>query len=344
MGFTNEDTNPEIDFASEKYDIILLLLIDMQLTRYIQELLYQHECVTVPYFGAFLTRSYDAHVSVNGYFSPPRKEVNFNQLLTANDGVLAHYFAQKEGLSYEHALRLIEKEVSSWKRRLQTQTLRFSGVGELRLNKDRKIEFLPWGKVNFDLNSFGLSSFQKNPLIKTTILNSMENSTKEDLMFTPEKKKSASKKSPLLRYAAIGIIGVALLSAAYYFSDQYVTQERILAQEEAQQKIEKNVQEATFDLGTLNTIEVTVDTTPAVAPPDQVYYSVIAGSFRSLDNAEKKVRQLIDEGYPAALAAVNPNGLYRVAYGRYDSKKEAINMLYFLKYTLEEDAWYLEEK
>jgi len=56
------------------------------------------------------------------------------------------------------------------------------------------------------------------------------------------------------------------------------------------------------------------------------------------------VRQLIDEGYPAALAAVNPNGLYRVAYGRYDSKKEAINMLYFLKYTLEEDAWYLEEK
>ena len=54
--------------------------------------------------------------------------------------------------------------------------------------------------------------------------------------------------------------------------------------------------------------------------------------------------QLIDEGYPAGLAQVNPDGLYRVAYGRYDTKKEAINMLYFLKYTLEEDAWYLEEK
>lgn len=316
----------------------------MQLTRYIQELLYQHECVTIPCFGAFLTRSFEARVSANGTFSPPRKEVNFNQLLIANDGVLAHYYAQKETVSYEQGLRLIEKEVSSWKRRLQTQTLRFPGVGEIRLNKARKIEFIPWGKVNFDLNSFGLSSFQRNPLNKTTTLNIMENSNKEDLMFTPEKKKAPSKKSPFLRYAAVGLIGVALLSAAYYFSDQYVTQERILAQEKAQQQIEKNVQEATFDLGTLNAVEVNVAASPVVITPDQMYYSVIAGSFRSIDNAEKKLSQLIDEGYPAALAQANPDGLYRVAYGRYDTKKEAINMLYFLKYTLEEDAWYLEEK
>ena len=316
----------------------------MQLTRYIQELLYQYECVTIPYFGAFITRYFEARVSESGAFTPPRKEVNFNQLLMANDGVLAHYFAQKEAVSYEKALRLIEKEVSSWKRRLQTQTLRFPGVGEIRLNKARRIEFVPWGKVNFDLNSFGLSSFQRSPLNKTITLNIMENSNKEDLMFTPEKQKDASKKSPVLRYAAIGLIGVALLSAAYYFSDQYVTQERILAQEKAQQQIEKNVQEATFDLGRLNAVEVNVAATSAVITPDQIYYSVIAGSFRSIDNAEKKVSQLIDEGYPAALAQANPDGLYRVAYGRYDTKKEAINMLYFLKYTLEEDAWYLEEK
>jgi hypothetical protein len=52
---------------------------------------------------------------------------------------------------------------------------------------------------------------------------------------------------------------------------------------------------------------------------------------------------LIDEGYTAELAQSSPVGLYRVAYGRYTTKKEAINMLYFLKYTLEEEAWYLEE-
>ena len=74
-------------FLSLEYRIILLLLIEMQITRYIQELLYQHECVTIPHFGAFLTRSFGAQVSSEGHFFPPRKEVNFNQLLVANDGV-----------------------------------------------------------------------------------------------------------------------------------------------------------------------------------------------------------------------------------------------------------------
>lgn len=316
----------------------------MQITRYIQELLYQYECVTIPHFGAFLTRSFGAKVTPEGYFSPPRKEVNFNPLLIANDGILAHYCAQKESISYEHALRLIEREVSNWKRRLQTQTLRFAGVGELRLNTARKIEFIPLGKINFDLNSFGFSTFNRTPLPKTSIEKIMENSNKEDFMFTPEKQKNSAKKSPLLRYAAVGVIGIALLSAAYYFSDQYVTQQRILAQEEAQQQIEKNVQEATFELGTLDSVEVNLTASPAVVVPDQIYYSVIAGSFRSMENAERKMRMLKKEGYPAALAQVNPSGLYRVAYGRYESKKEAINMLYFIKYTIKEEAWYLEEK
>ena len=76
----------------------------------------------------------------------------------------------------------------------------------------------------------------------------------------------------------------------------------------------------------------------------QDYYSVIAGSFRSIENATKRLEQLKSEGYPAELAEINPEGIQRVAYGRYLTKKEAINMLYFIKYTLKEEAWYLEEK
>ena len=165
-----------------------------------------------------------------------------------------------------------------------------------------------------------------------------------DLMFTPEKEKT--KKSPMLRYAAIGIIGIALLASSYYFGDQYVTEQRLVAQQKAQQQIEKNVQEATFDLGTLSEIEVSVVSKPVqeATPLDENYYSVIAGSFRSIENAEKKVETLNEEGYTAALAQSSPDGLYRAAYGRFTSKKEAINLLYYIKYTLKEDAWYLEEK
>jgi type II secretory pathway pseudopilin PulG len=319
----------------------------MLLTRYIQELLYQYECVTIPHFGAFLTRPLMAKVSDGGNFYPPRKEVTFNQLLKTNDGILAHYVAQKEGLTYENALRLIEKEVSSWKKRLKTQTLRFPGVGEILLNFDKKITFIPWGKVNFDTSSFGLTHFKRklsnNNIIQSKISSLMKNNN-DDLMFTPEKEKT--KKSPMLRYAAIGIIGIALLASSYYFGDQYVTEQRLVAQQKAQQQIEKNVQEATFDLGTLSEIEVSVVSKPVqeATPLDENYYSVIAGSFRSIENAEKKVETLNEEGYTAALAQSSPDGLYRAAYGRFTSKKEAINLLYYIKYTLKEDAWYLEEK
>ncbi len=319
----------------------------MLLTRYIQELLYQYECVTIPHFGAFLTRPLMAKVSDGGNFYPPRKEVTFNQLLKTNDGILAHYVAQKEGLTYENALRLIEKEVSSWKKRLKTQTLRFPGVGEILLNFDKKITFIPWGKVNFDTSSFGLTHFKRklsnNTIIQPKISSLMKNNN-DDLMFTPEKEKT--KKSPMLRYAAIGIIGIALLASSYYFGDQYVTEQRLVAQQKAQQQIEKNVQEATFDLGTLSEIEVSVVSKPVqeATPLDENYYSVIAGSFRSIENAEKKVETLNEEGFTAALAQSSPDGLYRAAYGRFTSKKEAINLLYYIKYTLKEDAWYLEEK
>ena len=321
----------------------------MQITRFIKELLYQYECVTIPQFGAFLTRSFRAKVESGGSFYPPRKEVNFNQLLVANDGILANHIARKENITYEYALRIIEKEVSSWKKKIQTQAILFPGVGEIYLNKEKKIAFNPWGKTNFDLNSFGLHFFKRETIIESNFTPKpfyiMEDTNKEDLMFTPEQEEN-EKKSPIMRYVAIGLIGITLLGGSYYFSDRYVTEQRISEQEKAQKQIEKNVQEATFALEDLSPISVAIATNPIEEQVvlAQEYFSIIAGSFRSLNNAEKKLESLKAEGYPAELARENQEGLYRVAYGRYPTKKEAINMLYFIKYTLEEDAWYLEER
>jgi hypothetical protein len=321
----------------------------MFIKQYIKELLYLHECVTIPNFGAFLTHSIGAFVHYeNGDFDPPQKRIGFNGLLKNNDGVLAHYMARKENSSYEKALRTIEKEVITWKQKLNTQNLIFVGIGEMKLTIDRKIEFFPSRQINFDLNSFGLISFKRSP-IKKTISSSenknlfhMENQTKEDLMFTPEEKKP---KNPLLRYAAIGIIGIALLSASYYFGDQYVTNQKLEATKIAQKKIKDNVQKATFDLGSISKIELTFDAKndALVAVPEYPYYSIIAGSFRSISNAEKMLASLIEEGYNAEFSQSSPEGLYRVAYGRFTSKKEALKLLNFVRYTLEEEAWYLEE-
>ena len=324
----------------------------MQLQKYIKELLYRHECVTVPNFGAFLTRTINVVIKPDsGLFSPPRKEVNFNYLLKSNDGILAHYMAEKENVSYEQALRKIEKEVIIWKQRLHTQHLDFAGIGEMRLNQQKKISFSPFGAINFELNSFGLSNFIRKSIFTPTInteepknIPIMENENKDNLMFTPAE--NENKRTPIMRYAIIGVVGISLIGAGYYFGNQYIVDEKVKATEMAQKKIKSNVQKANFNLGTLSEVDLTLEANPEVieeAPLEQPFYSVIAGAYRSMSNAERKLTQLQAEGFDAAFTEVNPEGLHRVAYGRFFSKREALNLHNYIRFALKEEAWYLEE-
>ena len=285
----------------------------MLIRQYIQELLFQHECVTIPNFGAFLSHSVSATILPVNDSTGMKKKLALTAILKSNDGVLAHYIAQKENSSYEQALRRVEKEVIVWKQRLNTQHLTFTGIGEMRFNSFKKIEFLPFGKINFDLESFGLIPFQKHSLVSNElnsepqIFTTMENENKEDLMFTPEKKNKD--RSPILRFAAIGVIAIALASTLFYFGNEYATNEKAKSMELAQKKIKSNVQKATFNLGSLSKISLNLESNEAEATMAEQeanalsvpYYSVIAGSFRSMENATQKIAALIKEGYEAEL-------------------------------------------
>lgn len=330
----------------------------MDLTRYIKELLYQHECVTLPNFGAFLTNTSPIEViRETGAFFPPRKDVSFNRLIVQNDGLLANYVASREGLNYVDALSQIEKEIVQWNKRIQTQAIVLPGIGELTLNAENNLRFQPHGKLNFDLNALGLKKFKRKPLsfdfglstpVKTISTNqhksyTMTNQKKEPLAFTPEK----AKKQPFfMRYAAVGTIAVSLMALSYYFGDEYLQNERIKSSEIAQKQIAKNVQEATFSLGSLNELTLNIPTKNAEPVFERgTFYSVIAGSFRERENAERKLAELKLEGFETASFAQNSSqGLYRVAFGRYKTKREAFSLLNFVKYSLEEEGWYLEEK
>jgi cell division septation protein DedD len=115
----------------------------------------------------------------------------------------------------------------------------------------------------------------------------------------------------------------------------------------AQKKIKSNVQKATFNLGSLSKMNLSFNAEPEVAestPLDRTYYSVVAGSFRSIDNAEKLLKNLRVNGFNAAFTELNPQGLYRVAYGRFVSKREALNLHNYVRFALKEDTWFLVEK
>ena len=320
----------------------------MEIKSYINDLLYQYECITIPEFGSFLTRKIPAKISFDGNFSPPKKEISFNSLLKTNDGILAKYIAQKTNSNYESILKLINKKTIKWIEKLKKESINFPGIGEMKLNNHGKIEFLPSNEINFNKDSFGLYSFKKDPLIKITYHNKnnlkMENTNNDDLLFTPEKKNN-KRKMGYLKYSAIGLLTIALFGCIYFFTNNYLTNQKLNEIEIAQKKIKSNVQKATFDIGKLSKVELNLNKTDNFSSvnPNQNYYSIIAGSFRSIKNAENKLNLLIKEGYKAEMARKSSEGFHRVAYGRFSSKKKAINLLIFVKYTLQEDAWYLEE-
>ena len=124
--------------------------------------------------------------------------------------------------------------------------------------------------------------------------------------------------------------------------------QRLKSLEVTQEKIKTNEQVASIDMGEVAASELNVvenskgNTGLEIVAGD--FFSVIAGSFREKSNALKMLDKLKGEGFDeASLTKQSPEGYYRVAYGRFESKRKAMQLYYFLTQTLELEAWYLAE-
>ncbi|MAR43178.1 MAG: hypothetical protein CMC48_03685 [Flavobacteriaceae bacterium] len=331
----------------------------MDLIKEIEKLLYFHECVTVPNFGSFLVSNTKAKIDFKrGKFISPKRKVSFNALIKQNDGILAKYISSNQNVSYKYALDEIDEKIKIWFQKIKIDTLIFKNIGEFYLNTENKICFQAYNTENFSHNFYGLEDFNRLPLNESElkIITNKEKNTKniimnndknENLAFEPESKDSAKKGK--FKIVAIITSLIVLSVLGYYFGNEYVQNERIRSTEIAQKKIKNNVQKATFDIGSISSLELNVKAVIETVEDDTVlveqgdFYSVIAGSFRDERNADKLLNKLKSEGFDASYAKNSPSGLFRVAYGRLKTKREAYQLLNFVKFTLELDAWYLVE-
>lgn len=331
----------------------------MDLVKEIEQLLYFHECVTIPDFGSFLVSKTKAKVDFKkGKFLSPKRKISFNALIKQNDGVLAKYISSNLNISYQNALEIIYERIKKWSENIKVDTLIFKNIGEFYLNTENKICFQAYNTKNFSYNFFGLEDFRRLPINEidlNTIINKetntkniiMDNDKKENLAFEPESKDPAKKG----RFKLVAIITslIVLSVIGYYFGNDYIQNERIRSTEIAQKKIKNTVQKATYDIGSISSLELNIkanietveDDVDLVEQGD--FYSVIAGSFRDERNAEKLLKKLKSEGFDASFAKNSSSGLFRIAYGRLETKREAYQLLNFVKFTLELDAWYLVE-
>ena len=298
----------------------------MSIFKDISHLLYYNDCVILPNFGAFVLKSKSAYIEDNEFF-PPSKYVSFNSMLKDNDGLLAKFISEERKISYKKSLKLISDEVKVLNEKLSEDLIfdtEYLGIFELK--EKNTLIFNPDFSINFDSSVFGLNSFVRKPIINIS------------------SKKAADKAqfdtNNLLRYAAIFISILGLSYFGYFNYNNYLNNEKLKNIAIAQEKILENVQTATFNLGDLPPINVNVKA--PIVKDNSTYYSVIAGAFRSRRNAEKHLNTLIINGYQASYTSVNPKGLFRVAYARLKTRKEAAELILKIK-TSGQDAWLLIE-
>lgn len=307
----------------------------MKIEHYISQLLYRYQCVTVPGFGAFLTEIQSAQLHENSHsFYPPKKLVSFNAYLKNNDGLLANHIAQSEKMSYEVAVTVIENQVSIWKNKLEDfGAIVLKNIGEIALNSERGLVFIPYDQINYLTDSFGLTSYISPSIKRESIVDELA-----PTVFVPEERNS----NHFAKYAAIFVLSAGLLSVGGFFGNQYyqnkIQQETVAVQTKVQSQVNQKIQEATFFINTpIPSVTLTVKN-------DKMPYHVVAGSFRQEENAIKIYDELVKLGYKARRIPKNKNGLFPVLYGSFTNYSEAHTVMTEIKNSHNPEAWVLIEE
>jgi CCDC81-like prokaryotic HU domain 1/CCDC81-like prokaryotic HU domain 2 len=141
-----------------------------EMGKHIARLLYKHDCVVVPNFGAFLTHYQSASVdAVSGAVVPPTKTLSFNTALNHNDGLLATAIAQQDHIAYSDAIETIQIFVRYWNRDLSLQgILSLQKVGRFISDAQGRTQFLP-DTSNYNDDAYLLPTLYFAPLQAVTL-------------------------------------------------------------------------------------------------------------------------------------------------------------------------------
>ncbi|GAA4432661.1 SPOR domain-containing protein [Ravibacter arvi] len=130
----------------------------VEVEKYIKRLLYDHDCVIIPEFGGVITHYLPARFdAASGRYLPSERKVAFNEVLKIDDGLLAKFISENEGLSYPDA----QLHISDFVQTAQTlirknKIITLAGIGTFRLSEEGRILFQPDLNRNFHADFYGL--------------------------------------------------------------------------------------------------------------------------------------------------------------------------------------------
>ena len=326
---------------------------------YIRELLFRHDCVIIPGFGAFIGNYFPAHADRNeGLFYPPERRITFNRHLTGNDGLLIGHISSNLNIAYGEA----RDTVNTWTEELRNRIMAGNSIildhlGTFSLNREGTIIFEPDSTANYLLSSYGLTSFQRQPVTDFDIRTKMLEHQHRPSVSQPSMKR-------LLTRAAV-IIPLLVALALVPFNDNlfkgkmeestlnplakaelefnreqivadttYVAPDGTISEGMITKAAETNVTEINVPVTTVPEAKVT--RIPAAEEPvaeeikpsrpavvvEEYRYLIITGSFKTEDNALTMIEKLRKAGYDPEMTG-GPDGFLRVSAISYATLDEA---------------------
>ena len=197
--------------------------------------------------------------------------------------------------------------------------------------RNSKLHFEPQEQINYLTSSFGLSNVVKSEIEREAVLIA----NKE--VIAPKVIPLTEKKAPnYLRYAAIFVIGLSAIGFAGKYYQNHIRENQLVEAQKQQDLMEEKIENATFMIAKpLPTLNLEVSTSSKKS------FHVIAGAFRFPENANRKLNQLLQNGYDARILGVNKWNLTVVSYGSFSDRDDAVENLSEIRKNVAKDSWLL---
>ncbi|MBK7869648.1 MAG: hypothetical protein IPJ74_02690 [Saprospiraceae bacterium] len=281
----------------------------------IAALLYEHQTVSLPGLGSFVSNYKPANVDpVEGKIQPPSKQLIFNRNLLMDDGLLVQYLRKKYNVSYPTAMQAVEEYVKNAKTAIEKRDIfTIPGVGRLYKDYEQNFQFLP-DDANFNTDSYGLPTVEFYPVLRnqreapaqkgtTPIANVQQQSASSGRGFSKNIR-------GWLQRNVVGVSSVLLVAVALaaYFQFLYepkslqeplptervnVSPSSITSEEESESPVTNDNNED--DPAVDNTDPA--DTEGITERPGQKTCIIAIGIFNDPNNVERLVKQIFEEGY-----------------------------------------------
>jgi nucleoid DNA-binding protein len=290
----------------------------VDITAFIRELLFGHDCVIVPGFGGFIGNYTPAQVDRNtGTFYPPVKQISFNRNLNHNDGLLIGRISSTLNINYGDARTITEKFVADLRKKLENgERIVFDNIGSFINNHEGNVQFEPDRNVNYHLDSYGLESFQCMPLEGYDVRKRIVKHTTKDSVRHISTRKILWRAAVIVPLLSV-IVAVPLMTDIFKPKVEASTMNPLVTEEfEHNRAAVDNTEKLTVDISPEISAKAD-DVVPAKMAENNVVtvsgrYQLITGSFKSRENAQKQARMLMEEGFSPEIVS-SASGFFRVS-------------------------------